>query len=191
MKRRLWLFPLIAIFALASCAKAPKAEVEAAEAAVARAEKAPDVAAYAPEELKRAQNLLADMRKELAAKRYDKAKAFAASAKEAADAAVAAAPANKDRAKGRAASLIETAKSAYAEVDKLLKAAAKLKKSGLDLPAKNAALVGAKSGIADAEAAYAAGDYLKAADIAAKAEAALAELKTSVGLAVQATTRKK
>ena len=150
MKRRLWLFPLIAILALASCAKAPKAEVEAAEAAVARAEKAPDVAAYAPEELKRAQNLLADMRKELAAKRYDKAKAFAASAKEAADAAVAAAPANKDRAKGRAASLIETAKSAYA-----------------------------------------AGDYLKAADIAAKAEAALAELKTSVGQSVQATTRKK
>ncbi len=191
MKRRLWLVPALVLLALASCAKPPKAEVDAAEAAVAKAEKSADVQTYAPAELKRAQDALAEMRKELAAKKYDKAKTLALSASEAAEAAIAAAPGNKDRAKSRAAELIATAKKAAPEVEKLLAAALKLKKPVLDRSARSAELAAAKSKIVDAETAFASGEFYKAADAAGSAEKALADLRSAIAQAVQSATRKK
>lgn len=191
MKRLFWLVPAILILILAGCAQPPKAEVDAAEAAVARAAKSPDVVAYAPNELRRAQDSLAEMRTELAAKRYDKTKTLALAATDAAEAAIAAAPVNKDRAKVRASELIEAVKKAIPEAEALLKSTARLPKGTIDLAAKAIAIAEAKASLDAAEAAFAAGDYLKAIEKASAAQKTLSDLTSEISAAVQTTTRKK
>jgi hypothetical protein len=191
MKRLIWLLPLILVFALSACAKAPKAEMDAAETAVARAEAAPGVVTYAAEDLQRAKRALDAMRSEAAAKHYDKAKSFAAEATSAAAAAISSAQANKDRAKAKAAELIEAVKQALPKTEKLVSSAAKVKKAKFDYAAALSAIEAAKASLAEADAAFAKETYLVAADKAAEAQKGLADLESEIGEAVQGATRKK
>ncbi len=191
MKRHAWLLSLILVLALAGCAKPPKAEMDSAESAVASAAKSPDVAAYAPDNLQRAKSALEQMRSEATARRYDKAKAFAVEATDSANAAVAAAGTNKERAKAKAGELIDAVKLALPKTEKLLASAAKIKKANIDLTARKAEIAGAKLGLADAEAAMAKADYLKAVEKAGAAQKSLADIDNAISAAVQAATRKK
>jgi hypothetical protein len=191
MKPRFWLLPLILIVALVGCAKPPKAEIDAAEAAVARASQAPDVVAYAPEELQRAKKALDQMRSDVEARRYDKAKSEAIEAKSAADAAIAAAPGNKEKAKTQASDLIAAVKSALPEARALLANASRVKKANIDVAGKAAELEGASASLAEAESAFDQGDYRKAIDKASAAQKAIADIEGEIGASVQASTRKK
>jgi hypothetical protein len=69
----------------AGCAKPPRAEMEAAEAAVTRAENDADAVTYAEGSLVKARDALSRMREEAAAKRYDAARTYAAEASAAAE----------------------------------------------------------------------------------------------------------
>lgn len=191
MKNLKWLLPALLALTILACAKAPQAEIDSAKAQVAKAAQDADVQAYAPDTLKRAEEALAKMQAELAAKRYDKVKAFAAEAQSAAIAAFADAKMAKDRVKGQAASLIEAAKAALPEAEKTLASALKLRPAKLDLAAASKALADAKAAIAEAEAALSGGDFLKSRDRAQAAQTGLADLMKTMSEAVQAATRKK
>jgi hypothetical protein len=71
MKALKVLIPVALVLALAACAKPPQADIDAARKAVTAAAKNADVVAYAPDQLKAAQDKLAQMETELAAKHYD------------------------------------------------------------------------------------------------------------------------
>ena len=81
MKTLKVLIPVALVLALAACAKPPQADIDAARAALAAAEKNADIVAYAPDSLKSAQASLAQMETELTAKHYDKVKTLALEAK--------------------------------------------------------------------------------------------------------------
>jgi hypothetical protein len=192
MKSLKWLFPLALIMlTLVACAKPPQAEIDAAKAQVAKAAQDADVVAYAPESLKRAEDSLTKMQAELAAKKYDKVKAYAQEAQSAASAAIADGKANKERAKAQAASLIEAAKKAFPDAEKALASAKKLRPAKLDLVAATKGIADAKAALAQAEQSFAAGKFIDARDKAQSAQTKLADLVKSISEAVQAATRKK
>jgi trimeric autotransporter adhesin len=191
MKLRFWFLPLMLVVVVAGCAKPPKAEIDAAEAAVARASQSPDVVAYAPEELQRAKKALDQMRSEVAARHFDKAKAAAIEAKAAADGAIAAAPANKEKAKIQAGDLIAAVKSALPQARALLAKASRVKKASVDVAGKAAELEGASASLAEAESAFDQGDYRKAIEKAESAQKTIADIEGEIGSSVQASTRKK
>ncbi len=191
MKSLKWLIPALMAVALFACAKPPQAEIDSAKAQVAKAAQDPDVQAYAPDTLKRAEDALAKMQSELAAKRYDKVKAFAAEAQSAAIAAFADAKTGKERVRTQAASLIEAAKKALPEAEKTFAAAKKVKPAKLDLVAAAKTIADAKAGIAEAEKALADGKFIEARDKAQAVQTKLADLMKAMSEAVQAATRKK
>lgn len=191
MKRNLWILPLLLALAVVACSKAPKAEIDAAETMVARAQSTPDVVVYAPEDLQKAKKALEQMRAEVAARHYDKAKAFASEATTAAHAAIATAQTGKARAKTKAGELIEAVKQALPQADKLLAGAAKVKKARIDRVAKAAEIEAAKTTLAEAESFFAQGDYIKAIEKAGSAQKSLADIESEISGAVQAGTRKK
>jgi hypothetical protein len=197
MRKKLWLFMTamlvlaLAGTVLAGCAKPPKAEMDAAEAAVARAEKNADVPLYAPETLQRAKAALEQMRAAASAKGYDKARALAAEATASADAAITEAAANKERAKAKAGELIAAVTAALPQTEKLIAQAAKVKRANLDIAQKKADFEAAKATLAEAQSAYDQGNYLDAADKAGTAQKALADIESAIAAAVQSATRKK
>lgn len=196
MKRHLRILSLLLVVALvaalgASCAKPPKAEMDAAEAAVTNLGTSADVQAYAPEALQRARSLIDQMRTEAKGRHYDKARNLAQEALSAAETAVADAQAAKERAKADAEQLIAAVKKALPETQKLIAQASRIAKAGIDRAARTAELEGAKAALAEAEAALAKGDYLAAVDKAGDAQKTLADMDGSISAAVQAATRKK
>lgn len=191
MKRHVAILCAILAVGLVSCAKPPKAEMDAATAAVNSAAQSADVLAWAPEALQKARGLLDQMNAEAAAKRYDKAKALAADATAAANAAKTEAQANLERGKTKASETIAAVKKALPETEKILAGAANVKKALLDLAAQRKAFTDAKSALAEAETAFASADYQKALDRAGAAQKALADINAAISTAVQAATRKK
>ena len=99
------IIPVLAVLAIAACAKPPQADIDAARAAVATAAKNADVVAYAPDTLKSAQDKLAQMDTELAAKHYDKVKTIALDARATAETAANDAARNKEKAQADATTL--------------------------------------------------------------------------------------
>jgi len=185
------LLPVVLALLLVACAKPPTAEMNAAEAAVARAMRSPDVVAYAPEDLQRAKRALDQMKTEATARHYDQAKSFAGEATTAANSAIASAQTNKERAKARAEELIAAVKTALPQTVKILANAAKVSKAKFDRAAAKASIDGARTALAEAEAALGQGDFLKAVDRVASAQKALADTQSAIGAAVQGATRKK
>lgn len=196
MKRSAWI-PVIGIaavslaLALASCAKAPQAEVDAARSAVTAAAQNGDVPVYAPDTLKRAQDSLSTMEAELKAKRYDKTKLAAIDAKENADKSLAEAAVAKEAARVDAKSLLDELATSLPAAEKTLSAAQKLRKAKLDFKALSAMLASAKSTVAEAKASFDAGFYGPARDKAIGAKTSLADLVRQISEGVQAATKKK
>jgi hypothetical protein len=184
-------FAIIAMALAAGCAKAPVAEMEAANQALTKAEADADARLYAPDSLTKARDLIARMKAGSDEKRYDDAKTLAAEAVAAAEKAIQDGAAGKAKAKSDAASLIATVKSTLAEVQQAFAAARKVRGIKLDTTAVEAGLGDAAANLAGAESDNAKADYKAATAKAQSARSSLASLQNLVTSAVQATSRKK
>ncbi len=185
------LLPIALVLALGACAKAPQADIDAAKAAVAAAEGNADVVAYAADTLKSAQDKLAQMDTELAAKHYDKVKALALDAKATAETAVNDAAKGKEKAQADAAALIDALKKALPDATKKVAAARKVKGIKLDFAALNKQLADAKVAVADADKDLADGNFASALAKANAVQAQLNDGEKLIADAIQAASSKK
>jgi hypothetical protein len=183
--------PVLLVLAMAACAKPPQADIDAARAAVANAEKNADVVAYAPDTLKSAQDKLAQMDTELAAKHYDKVKTIALDARATAETAVNDAARNKEKAQADATTLIDALKKAMPDAAKKIAAAKRVKGIKLDFKALDQQMTVAKAAISDAEKDLAAGDFASALQKASAVQAQMNDGEKAVSDAVQVATSKK
>ena len=192
MKALKVMVPVLLVLAFAACAKPPQADIDAARAAVAGAAKNADIVSYAPGTLKSAQDKLAQMDAELAARRYDKVKTLAQDAKALATTAASDAVKNKDKANADATALIDALKKALPGADAKVATARKIAGIKLDFKAISAQLAEAKAVIADAEKDLAAGNFASALQKATAAETQLNDGEKAIADAVRtATSRKK
>ena len=183
--------PILLVLALFACAKPPQADIDAARAAVAAAAKNPDIVAYAPDTLKSAQDKLAQMDTELAAKHYDKVKTLAIDAKATAEAAVNDAARNKQKAQADARTLIDALNKALPEAEKKAAAARNVRGIKLDFGALAKQLADAKAVVADADKDYAAGNYADALRKALVVQNQLNDGEKAVSDAVHAAAARK
>ena len=185
------LIPVAFVLALAACAKPPQADIDAARSAVAAAGKNADIVAYAPESLKSAQASLAQMEKELTAKRYDKVKTLALEAKAMAGTAANDVVNNKAKARADAASLIAALQRALPAASAKVAAARRIAGVKLDFAALNQALAQAKAGVADAQNDLSGGNYASALQKATAVQVLLNGRERTVSDAVAVATNKK
>jgi len=183
--------PFLLVLALFACAKPPQADIDAARAAVAAAGKNPDIVAYAPDTLKSAQDKLAQMDTELAAKHYDKVKTLALDAKATAEAAANDAARNKEKAQADARTLIDALNKALPDAEKKAAAARNVRGIKLDFGALARQIADAKAAVADADKDYAAGNYADALRKALAVQNQLNDGEKAVSDAVQAAAAKK
>jgi len=183
--------PILLVLALFACAKPPQAEIDAARAAVAAAAKNPDIVAYAPDTLKSAQDKLAQMDTELAAKHYDKVKTLALDAKATADAAANDAARNKEKAQADARTLIDALNKAIPDAQKKAAAARNVRGIKLDFGAVAKQLADAKAAVADADKDYSAGNFADALRKALAVQNQLNDGQKAVSDAVQAAAARK
>lgn len=174
------LLPVAVVAALVACGKPPQADIDAANAAVAAAAQNTDIVAYAPDTLKSAQDKLAQMQTELAAKHYDKVKSLALEAKAAAETAQNDAAKGKEKAQADATALIDSLKKALPDASKMVTAARKVKGIKLDFKALNDQLAAAKKAVADADKDLAGGDFASALQKATAVQTQLAEGQKAV-----------
>ncbi len=191
MKALKVLVPVALVLALGACAKPPQADIDAARAAVAAAEKNPDIVAYAPEALKSAQASLAQMETELAAKHYDKVKTLAQEAKAEATTAANDVAANKSKAQADATALIAALKKALPAADAQIAAARKIRGVQLNFAALTQQVAQARSAVADAEKDLAAGNYASALQKATDVQTQLNNGEKLISDAIAAATNKK
>jgi len=185
------LIPLALLLALVACAKPPQADIDAARAAVASAAKDANVATYAADTLKSAQDKLAQMETELVAKHYDKVKALAVDAKATADSAANEAAKNKEKAQADASTLIEALKKALPEAQSKVAQARGVRGIKLDFAALGKQLAGAKAAVADADKDLSAGSFASALQKAKAVQAQLNDGENAIADAVRAATNKK
>jgi hypothetical protein len=185
------IIPALLVLALFACAKPPKADIDAARAAVAAAAKNPDIMAYAPDTLKSAQDKMAQMDTELGAKHYDKVKTLALDAKATAEAAVNDAARNKEKAQADARTLIDALKKALPDAERKAAAARNVRGIKLDFGALARQLSDAKAAVADADKDYAAGNFADALRKAIAVQNQLNDGERAVSDAVQAAAGRK
>jgi hypothetical protein len=183
--------PVLLVLAMAACAKPPQADIDAARAAVATAAKSADVVAYAPDTLKSAQDKLAQMDGELAAKHYDKVKAIALEARAFAETSLNDAARNKEKAQADAATLIDALKKALPEVTRKIAAAKRVRGIKLNFTALSQQMTVAKAAVSDAEKDLVAGDYATALQKASAVQGQMNDTEKAVSDAVQVATSKK
>jgi hypothetical protein len=176
---------------LISCSKPPQAEIDAAKAAVARAEADVDVGVYAPASLAAAKEALARMEKELDAKQYDATKARALETVAAADKAISDAKENKEKTKSSASSVLNALKNDIVETEKALASAKKTRGAKIDFAAAGTELAAIKTAYASAEKDFNSGSYKTALTNAEAAAARLRALMKQISDAVRATSKKK
>jgi hypothetical protein len=184
------LFSALAVI-LAACATPPTAEIEAAEAAVTRAENDPDAAAYAESSLTRARNALSRARTEVNAKRYDSAKSYAAEAVSAAEKAISDGRTAASRSREEAGSLLAQVKQLLAETDTALENAKKAPRVQLDFPALTDGINGARNDISQAEAANNANRPRESLEKSRSARSTLGDIRNRINEGVRETNRKK
>ncbi len=183
--------PVLLVLALFACAKPPQADIDAARAAVAAAAKNPDIVAYAPDTLKSAQDKLAQMDTEIAAKHYDKVKTLALDAKATAEAALNDAARNKEKAQADARTLIDALNKALPDAQKKAAAARNVRGIKLDFGALARQLAEAKAAVADADKDYAAGNFADALRKALAVQNQLNDGEKALSDAVQAAAARK
>jgi hypothetical protein len=191
MKALKVLIPVALVLALAACAKPPQADIDAARAAVAAAEKNSDIVAYAPDSLKSAQASLAQMETELTAKHYDKVKTLALEAKAMAGTAANDVATNKAKAQADATALITALQKALPDATAKIAAARRVPGVKLDFTALTQALAQAKAGVADAQNDLTGGDYASALQKATAVQTQLNDGEKMISDAVALATNKK
>lgn len=183
--------PIVLVLVVAACAKPPQADIDAARAAVAAAAKNADVVAYAPETLKAAQDKLAQMETELAAKHYDKVKALALDAKGTAGTAANDAARGKEKAQADATALIAALKKALPDAAKKLAAARQVRGIKLDSAGLTRQISGAQAGVADADKDLADGSFASALQKAVAAQSQLSDAEKAISDALRAAGKGK
>lgn len=179
------------LVAAAGCASPPKADIDAARAALDQATAA-GASQYAVDSFKAAQDAQAALDAELTAQHgkwfasYDKTKELAASVRTAGEKAVADAATGKQKAKADAGAAIDEAKTVLGQAQALLDKAPKGKGSAADIEAMKGDLATAGTAITDAEAALGAERFLEAKAKAESAKAAATTVKTAVEAAMAA-----
>lgn len=179
---------------VAGCASPPKADVDAAKAALEQATAA-GAGEYATASLQAVQDAQAALDAELKAQEgkwfasYDKAKELAAAAKAAGEKAVADAAAGKEQAKAEATTGIADAKTLLTEAQEALDKAPKGKGSAADIEAMKTDLANAGTAITEAEAALGAERFLDAKAKAESAKAAATTVKDAIEAAKAAKKR--
>ena len=183
--------PIVLALVVGACAQPPKADIDAARAAVATAEKNADVVAYAPDTLKAAQDKLAQMETELTAKHYDKVKSLALDAKATAETAANDAVKGKEKAQADATALIAALKKALPDASRKLAAARQVRGIKLDFAALNGQLTGGQAAVADADKDLADGNFASALQKAMAVQAQLSDGEKAIADAIQAAGKGK
>jgi len=170
MRRILWVVALFAMAAaLSSCAKAPQAEFDSANAKLEEARQA-EAEKYAQMEFAAARDTLNAAQREIEAqngkfalfRKYTHAKELIASAETQAVAAKQAAIDGKERAKNEADQLILQAQAAIDSANVLVGKAPKGKETRADLELIKSDLQGAQTSLEDAKASFGREEYLEA-----------------------------
>lgn len=183
---------LIGLFmAFAACAKPPTEEIDAANAALERAEENADAREYAPESLNRARSLVERMQSAVDEEDYDSAETLAIEAVSAAEQAIEDGAAAKEKARGDASSAIESAKTLLREVEQSFNAARDVRGIALDISSIRDDIDAASDEIATAEDEFQEASYAAAENTARNARSALGEIQSKIADAVQAATRRK
>ncbi len=140
--RKLALFALVVFsLSLASCAKPPQAEIDAAKTALDAAERSADVVTYAPDTLRAAQEKMASLDAEVAAqarrtalsRNYDATRTLAVDALNLAHNAVDTAAATKTQVAKDAAALVDEVTAAIPGVESKVWAARRVPRIKLDI----------------------------------------------------------
>jgi len=158
-----WLMGLFLAFIMASCAKPPTQEMDAAKAAV-EACKAEGADIYAKDEFKKLSDDLQAALDQVTAKKYKEAKQALIKIKADADALKATIPAKKEQAKNEALAAQQQARTALDEAKALLEKAPKGKGTKADIEAFTADLKGLEDSFPEIQAAIDKGDYFGAKD---------------------------
>ena len=185
------LYLVFGIIWLGGCAQPPRAEMDAATAALAQAEANDDVRVYAADSLAKARNLLSRMNSEAAAKEYDSARALAQEATAAAEQAVRDGTAAKDRAREGAAAAVSAAKLLLSEAERALASARELKAMNLDVDGVGREIQNVAETVAAAESDMSGADYSAALSKAQDARQLIASILRRISDAAQAATRAK
>ncbi|GHU89857.1 hypothetical protein FACS189476_09340 [Spirochaetia bacterium] len=182
---------LAAALALSACAKPPTEEMEAAAAAVTRAENDADAVTYAANGLARAREALNRMQVEADSKKYDAAKNYAAEAVSAAEKAIADGKAGAARARDEATSLVNSVKDSLAETEKSINAAQGVKNIMLDFNAIDQDFDTAKVTTSQAEQSLTGANYQDALDKGRTARGLLSDINGKISGAATSASRKK
>jgi hypothetical protein len=182
------------IFALSllstGCAKPPRAEMESAALAVARAENDADAVLYAGNSLIRARDALDRMNVEANSRRYDAAKTYAAEATAAADKALADGRAGAIRARDEAAALLAGLAPVIIETEQGIRSARRADLD-LDFAALDRDFQTARQNASGAEAALLENQYQDALEMGRGAQAGLSDINQQLSVAATAVSRKK
>jgi hypothetical protein len=178
------LLALLPLAFLAACAQPPREAIDAAQATVEAVRRDPDVALYAPDALRAAEERLADLAAETAAqerkpalvRKYDRTVELAAAVRQAGETARREAAAAKELAGVEAASLIESAAAALSAIEIKAGQARRLRGIKLDMTAVIASIVEVRSMLDDARADLAALAYASSRARAAAAGARISSL---------------
>lgn len=179
---------------VAACGAPPKADLDAAKAALDSAVTA-GAAEYAAPAMKAVEDAQSALDAELKAqdgnwlKSYTKAKELAAAVKTAGEKAAADAAAGKELAKNEATAAIGEVKTLLTDAQALLDKAPKGKGTAADIEAMKTDLVTAGTAITEAETALAAGKFLDAKAKAESARTTANTVKTAVEAAMAAKKR--
>ncbi len=183
------LVPLILTVVIGACARPPRADIEAANAAVATARQDADIVAYAPDTLHTAETKLSEMQAELNARHYDKVKSLALEARTAAETAANDAAKGKEKAQADAATLIETLKRSLSTAARKLAAARRIKGMRLTFSTFAKQLDEAGAALADAEKELDAGNFASALQKATAVQSRLADGQKMITDALAALKR--
>jgi hypothetical protein len=181
--------------AVSGCAKAPTAEIEAADAALTAAVTA-ESEDYAPATLASVRDLRAQLEAELTlqsekfalTRNYDHALELANQVKTGAEQAATEAASTKEVVRQETAVLVETVKTALQEAQTMLTRAPRGKGSAMDLAALQGDLDTAAVAITEGEAAFAEGKFAQAKSKFEAAQAGIDSVKTAIETAIQART---
>jgi hypothetical protein len=188
---RVFLIVALAVLVLGACAKPPTTEMDAATAAVAKAEADADAVQYAAPSVARAKDALARMQAAAEAKQYDSAKSLAQETIQAAEKAITDGAVGKNRARDESTALLQTVKTALTEASSSLAAAARIRGIGLDVAGTDREIQAAARIVDAMGADVSAGNYNAALTKGQGVRATLGTIQQRISGAVQAATRKK
>jgi hypothetical protein len=186
----IWMAGLVVAFVLASCAKPPTQQMDAAKAAV-EACKTEGADVYAKDEFKKLSDDLQAALDQVTAKKYKQAKEMLIKVQADADALKATIPAKKEEAKNAAIAAQGEAKTALDEAKALLEKAPKGKGTKADIEAFTADLKGLEDSFPEIQAAIDNGDFFGAKDKAVAIKDKATSISDQIKQAIEKVQKKK